>query len=89
MAAAPLARESIAHYADAMLREHFPADGPGAVVLIARGDEVIYRGARGSASLELGVALSPDHVFRIGSLTKQFAAAAEVDEPGCRGFAHV
>src|SRR5690606_5351764 len=25
---------------------------------------------------ELGVALSPDHVFRIGSVTKQFGAAA-------------
>lgn len=51
------------------------ADGPGMAVLVARGDEVLYRDARGRASLELDVPLSPDHVFRIGSVTKQFAAA--------------
>src|SRR5690606_633983 len=38
--------------------------------------EVLYRGACGRASLELEVPLSPDHVFRIGSVTKQFSAAA-------------
>lgn len=50
-------------------------DGPGMAVLVARGDEVLFRGARGRASVELEVPLSPDHVFRIGSVTKQFAAA--------------
>ena len=75
MAAAPPDREAITRYADAMLVEHFATDGPGAAVLIAKGDEVIYRDTRGSASLELNVALSPDQVFRIGSVTKQFAAA--------------
>ena len=73
--AAPPDKAAITRYAEAMLSEHFPADGPGAAVLIARGDETIYRGALGSASLELGVALSPDHVFRLGSITKQIAAA--------------
>jgi len=75
VAAAPANRDAITRYADTMLAEHFATDEPGAVVLVAQGDEVIYRGARGSASLELGVALSPDHVFRLGSITKQFAAA--------------
>jgi hypothetical protein len=51
------------------------ASGPGVAVLVARGDEVLFRGARGMASIELGVALSADHVFRIGSVTKQFGAA--------------
>jgi CubicO group peptidase (beta-lactamase class C family) len=50
-------------------------DGPGAAVLIARGDKVIYRSARGRAEIELGVPLSPDNVFRIGSVTKMFTAA--------------
>ncbi|HET9031885.1 MAG TPA: serine hydrolase [Dokdonella sp.] len=75
VAAAAPDRQAIAHYADTMLATNFAADGPGAVVLIARGDEIVYRGARGMASLELGVALSPDQVFRLGSVTKQFAAA--------------
>src|ERR1700678_2383637 len=45
-------------------------DGPGAAVLIARGDKVIYRNALGRAEIELGVPLSPDNVFRIASVTK-------------------
>lgn len=49
--------------------------GPGAAVLIAKGNNLIYRSARGSAEIELGVPLSPDHVFRIASVTKMFTAA--------------
>lgn len=66
---------SVARQVEQYLQAHVPADGPGMAVLVARGDQVIYRGARGMASIELGVPLSPDHVFRIGSVTKQFAAA--------------
>ncbi len=62
-------------YADALMEQTYQTDAPGAVVLVARGDEVLYRGARGLASVELGVPLAPDQVFRIGSVTKQFAAA--------------
>lgn len=76
--AAPAAlpgKADVAAYAEQLLAEAYPADGPGAAVLVARGDEVIYRGARGLASVELKVPLSPDQSFRIGSVTKQFAAA--------------
>ena len=45
-------------------------------MLAARGDEVLIRTARGMASIELGVPLSPDYAFRIGSISKQFSAAA-------------
>ena len=30
----------------------------------------------GMADLDLGVAIAPEHVFEIGSITKQFTAAA-------------
>lgn len=59
---------------DALIRAA-PAQGPGAVVLMTRGDAVIYRGAVGKADLELGVPLAPDQVFRIASVTKMFTAA--------------
>ena len=49
--------------------------GPGAVVLISRGDKVIFRAARGQANVELGVALTSADEFRIASLTKMFTAA--------------
>lgn len=50
-----------------------PAE-PGAAVLVSRGGETILRDAYGMADLELGVELRPEHVFRIGSITKQFTA---------------
>jgi CubicO group peptidase (beta-lactamase class C family) len=69
--------QDVAAYGERLLAEAVPdANGPGMAVLIARGDQILYRGARGRASIELGVALSPDQAFRIGSVTKQFAAAA-------------
>lgn len=57
------------------LEEAYPADGPGAAVIVVRGDDVLFRSASGMADMELGVPLSPDHVFRLGSITKQFTAA--------------
>lgn len=64
-------------YADRLLDDgKLRPDGPGVTVLVARGDQLLYKGARGMASLELGVPLQPDHLMRIGSVTKQFAAAA-------------
>lgn len=59
---------------DALIRAA-PAQGPGAVVLMTKGDAVIYRGAVGQADLELGAPLAPDQVFRIASVTKMFTAA--------------
>lgn len=60
----------------AWLDEMFAADGPGATALLMRDGELLFRGAAGSANLELGVAMQPGHVMRIGSITKQFTAAA-------------
>lgn len=51
------------------------ADGPGAAILVDRGGTVVFRQARGSANVELGVPLAPTKVFRIASVTKIFTAA--------------
>ncbi len=45
-------------------------------VRITRGDEILFERAYGSANLELDVPNQSETVFRIGSLTKQFTAAA-------------
>jgi len=74
-AAAP-SKPDVAAFAERTLAANCDKAAPGMAVLLARGDEVLYRGACGSANLELGVPLSADQVFRIGSVTKQFAAAA-------------
>ena len=72
---APASRAEVARYADAILKSKYRADAPGGVVLVARGNTVLYRGARGEADVEKNVPLRPNSVFRIGSVTKQFAAA--------------
>ena len=57
-----------------LLVRNYRADAPGAVVLVARGDTVLFRAARGEADIATHAPLRPDAMFRIGSLTKQFAA---------------
>ena len=59
-----------------ILEETFPADGPGAAVIVVKGGEVVFEGARGMADIEHGVPLTAESVFRLGSITKQFTAAA-------------
>ncbi len=61
---------------DALLTKQYPSDGPGAVALISKGGKPIYRKAFGMASMENNVALTPEHVFEIGSITKQFTAVS-------------
>jgi D-alanyl-D-alanine carboxypeptidase len=61
---------------DALLdRQGLDPKGPGLAVLVARGDERLAQGARGMASIELEVPLTPAHRFKIASITKQFTAA--------------
>jgi CubicO group peptidase (beta-lactamase class C family) len=74
-AAAQAPEEPTAGYAADLLTRNYPAEGPGAVILVARGDTVLFRGARGEANIETGEPLRPDSVFRIASITKQFTAA--------------
>lgn len=71
----PASAVEVGAYARQLLADNAAADGPGIAILVARGDQVLFRGARGLADVELGVPLAPDQVFRIGSVTKQFAAA--------------
>jgi len=44
--------------------------------LVARGDQVIFNKAYGSANLEWDVPNTPNTKFRLGSVTKQFTAAS-------------
>ena len=61
---------------DALLARAIPGDGPGVAVIAVKDGKTVFRKARGMANLELGVPLSPDSVFRLGSITKQFTAVA-------------
>lgn len=67
---------AVQRYAEQVLDAHrVDAKGPGLTLLVARDQALLANTARGMASLELGVPLKPEHVMRLGSITKQFAAA--------------
>lgn len=74
-AAAPPSPAEIARYAETLLAKVYPADGPGAAVLLAQGDRVLFRQARGLADVGARTPLEPGDLFRIGSVTKQMSAA--------------
>ena len=49
---------------------------PGLSLAVVRGGAVVHAKGYGSASLELNVPVTPETVFQIGSITKQFTATA-------------
>ena len=51
---------------------------PGAVIAIVSGDRVVYQKAFGLANVETKAEMQPEMLFRLGSTTKMFTAAALV-----------
>jgi CubicO group peptidase (beta-lactamase class C family) len=54
----------------------FKADGPGCAVAVYQNGSVVLAKGYGSANLEYGVPITPATPFIVGSLSKQFTAAA-------------
>ncbi len=71
---ATVAADPLVAHVDRILRR-CGADTPGAVVLVARGEEVLLQRAYGLADMERATPLTVDSVFDIGSTSKQFTAA--------------
>lgn len=72
----PLEPAELTARLDALFSAAYAPDDPGAAVIVVRGEEVLLREGYGMADLEMDVPVEPEMVFRIGSLTKQFTAAA-------------
>ncbi|TPW15305.1 MAG: beta-lactamase [bacterium] len=70
----PPTDEALAARLDQLLAPIFPADKPGATILVARNGQAIYRKGFGRSDMESGAPLRPESVLRIGSVTKQFTA---------------
>jgi len=69
--------QSLNHSIDSLISVTFKdKEGPGSVFMVAQKGKVIYQKAFGRANLELGVNLSTENVFQLGSMTKQFTAVA-------------
>ena len=62
---------------DSIIQTEFGNENePGGVFLITQKGKNLYRKAFGKANLELNVNMTPENVFQIGSMTKQFTAVA-------------
>jgi D-alanyl-D-alanine carboxypeptidase len=75
-ATAPISPAELGAYADQALAAIYPPGQPGAAAIVVKDGKVVLRKGYGMANLELGVAMAPDMVFELGSVTKQFTAAA-------------
>ena len=62
--------------ADSLLSEAYDAHGPGAAVIVTENGKTVYVAGRGMADVAGKVAITPATRFRLGSITKQFTAAA-------------
>src|SRR5689334_15247715 len=68
--------QSIQETFDSLVSSKLVGQSPGGVVLVAQKGQIIYQKAYGMANLEQGTPMDVNHVFRIGSITKQFTAIA-------------
>ena len=75
---ATTAEEVAPQKVDQVFSVYNKAGSPGRSLGVIREGDFVYRKAYGSANLELGVPLSPQSVFYMGSVSKQFTAAAVV-----------
>src|SRR5947208_10277097 len=63
---------------DQIFASYNRAGSPGCSLGVIQNGEFVYRKSYGLASLELGVPLTSESVFYMGSVSKQFTAAAVV-----------
>jgi len=61
---------------DAVFADVEGVERPGYAVGVVRGGELVYGRGFGGAELDHGVAITPDTVFNVASLSKQFTGAA-------------
>src|ERR1041385_1429904 len=74
--AAPLFPDARTDAVDKLFVQFAKPDAPGCAVGIYQDGQVSYKHAYGMADLERDVPLTPDSVFYVGSVAKQFTAAS-------------
>jgi CubicO group peptidase (beta-lactamase class C family) len=72
----PGADDALAAKIDAVMAEVYKPGEPGAAIIVRKDGRTVFRKGYGMADLELGVPVTPDMVFRLGSITKQFTAVS-------------
>jgi CubicO group peptidase (beta-lactamase class C family) len=72
------AQEAQERKVDSVFAEYAKPGSPGCALGVIRDGKFVYRKGYGMGSVELGVPLSAESVFYMGSVSKQFTAAAVV-----------
>lgn len=67
-------KEARAKKVDELFEKWNKPDSPGCALAIIKDDQIIYKRGYGMADLERGVPISPETVFHVGSISKQFTA---------------
>lgn len=67
---------SLEQFVDSLIGPYNKEDVPGTMILIAQDGKPVLKKAYGLASIEMNVPLTTDHAFAVGSIGKQFTAAA-------------
>ena len=70
--------EALERSVDQIFAAHDKPGSPGCALGVVRDGNLVYKKGYGAASLELGVPLTPESVFYMGSVSKQFTAASVV-----------
>ncbi|MGQ0642404.1 MAG: serine hydrolase domain-containing protein [Gemmatimonadaceae bacterium] len=70
------ATDSVVRALEAIATPAFATHKSGGAVLVARDNRVLFRRAYGYADVALEVPMRADHVFLVGSITKEFTGAA-------------
>ncbi|MEQ8473641.1 MAG: serine hydrolase domain-containing protein [Marinoscillum sp.] len=69
-------QESQTHAIENFLQKEYSENKPGAVIMIAKEDQTIFKKAFGLSDIKKGKPIKTDMIFQIGSMTKQFTSAA-------------
>jgi CubicO group peptidase (beta-lactamase class C family) len=70
------AQQELTNKVDRIFAEWNTTSSPGCALAVVRDGHIVYEHGYGMANLELGVAISPQSVFDIGSVSKQITAMA-------------
>ena len=70
------AQEDLTEKLDRIFAEWNTTSSPGCALAVVKDGHVVYEHGYGMANLELGIAITPQSVFDIGSISKQITAMA-------------
>lgn len=75
---APVGQESPDKKIDSILKEWDTPNSPGASVAVIDKGKIVFAKGYGAANLEYGIPITPETVFHVASVSKQFTAMAVV-----------